>query len=121
MAHGRFFATGVFEPSTSSAAILLLKSNGTLIYRAILPAGSLVPRGDGYAWLTRGVGDADGITKLLIKKKGPNVWTFTLEASADLSAADSPDMRFSIRLADEAFSIATRWKQLKHGWVMHFQ
>jgi hypothetical protein len=115
-AHGRYTPDPGVDYATQSIHIVLTNRKG-VIYRATVPAGALRSYGRGFI-LKEPTGTLyDGLRKLSLRDKGTS-WTYTLNAVADLSAADEPEMTLSFGTAAQSLANTRHWLPRSYGWFM---
>ena len=119
--HGSIAPCAPFDALPLEVAAMPTNADG-VVHSAALPAGSLVRRGprrveyrDPAAKRTR-----SGVARVRIRERSGQSgrMTFFIESYGDLSAADTPDMTFQLRLGDHVFVNSATWKETAGGWFI---
>lgn len=107
--------------TTVSVGVLLTNSQ-TVLYRDVLPAGSLVPNSKGTAFSYRNLDarSTGGLYDLKLKQRGKSgSYTINFTSYADMSAATDANMRLQYYIGEDLLpfiTINSPWTQTSSGW-----
>lgn len=118
-AHGRIDPPAPFMPADDAASVRVFRPDGTTVFEASIPAGSLVANSSGSSFRYRDAGArALGGFRSFAVRRHATAWVVALEAYGDLDLAVDARMNVRVGVDGRVFSVDGDWSRTRRGWKL---